>query len=236
MKRLLLLLSIAAAALAQQPQGGFPQNRIIKLKHAPPAVVAEALTGVHGGHVRPSAALGAVIVSGSVDFQRDIESALALVDVPQNSGTQNVELRVYLVGVQAEADMDSIPAAIRPALAELQKASTYKGFRLLETINARGREMIRVAGGLPGKELPGRYSLATAVRILPEATTRRVRLENFSVQTVTPYKTGDQQFSNDMKDFSTTVDIPEGQTVVIGRASMLVTDPLILVVSARVVD
>jgi len=179
-----------------------------------------------------------------------IEEAVKKIDVPPEPA-KNVELTVYMLIGSETGTGTPLPADLQSAAAQIKSLSAYKTLRLLDTVVARTRTQPESWRGrsifVPGvvtlpdpaaKSLPTQLEVG-AVNLVPDAKGQLVRINslNFrmSIPTGTVNKDGNPNYNNTGID--TSVDVREGQKVVIGKSSMAGTDKaLILVLTAKVLD
>src|SRR5262249_18325613 len=115
-------------------------TKVIEVRHADVARLAEVLKGVFRGNIKYDAALKIIGVNVPKDTLPAIEDVIKRFDVPP-AVTKNIELTAYLViaSEQAEASA-SVPAELQPVIKQLKGIFAYQGFRLLDTLVVRSRE------------------------------------------------------------------------------------------------
>jgi hypothetical protein len=239
MKRALIaLLVLAAAASAQNTV-----RKVIPLKYVSPEAVANLLS-VFGERVIPHATFRMIAISGSPEVLKAMEEMIAKVDVPP-SVPKNIELTAYLLVGSEDGPAGPVPAAIQPAVKQLQSLFTYKSFHLLDTLFLRLREgesgsssngAIQVAG----ETTPGTSSLTLGrIDLAPGAEGSLVRINNLRLSVTVPSgRLGNGDSRMVQTAMRTDIDVREGQKVVVGKAKMtgLPDQALILVLTAKVVD
>jgi hypothetical protein len=186
-----------------------------------------------------------VSVQGPRSAVEAIERVLEEVDVPHPEAATpnrlNVVFTGYLVGA-SDSGESQIPEQVRDAVVELGKHFPYKNYSLLETFGIRtqvgaGAEVTGLTS--TGPDQPAmRYEVAIEVGDVSETGTRRVvRIRNLRSQWRLPIETKPEVFVYEEPGLRTSLDVPEGVTVVVGKSgSVGAYQGIFLLLKAEVVD
>jgi hypothetical protein len=253
--KMMVALAMAAAAILAQDKGqdkdtasgGGGEKTVLKmveLKYADPHV-ADAL-GQMGLLVQRTGR--AILIRGTPDQVGAAEAILKQLDVPPAPRT-NVELTLNLV-VASKAAGESKPLGpeLEPVVAQLRKVFAYQSWIPLDGILMRmtddpNRGMSSAKGVLPPLvkgAAPGTYSLEMArMTVTGSAGARTIGLENFNFaimeQEPAPGAAGGLGPAH--ASLMTSIDVKEGQKVVVGKAGLNGGDDAVfVVVTAKVVE
>ena len=218
MKKLILILALAAAANAQQMQKLFP------LKYADPNEIKNLLN-VFPANVSTNREMRVIAVTATKETLASIEEALKTLDVAPTPH-KNVEVTGYVVLASLKTEAATEPADIAGVIKQMRTLFPYKTYRLVETIVVRGRDGQQAqTGGFLSEDSGGkRYEFATWVM---STEGKLIRLDKVTLKV----------FLSQVMELRTDVDLHEGQKVVVGKSNMTGGDgALILVLSAKVVD
>jgi len=247
-----ILFLMAGALFAQQapPQPTPPPPqvlRVFQIKNADVSRLA-AIVDVFGARVRPDPALRVISVSGTQEQVKAIEDAIQRYDVPPPA-QKNVDLAFYLLQATAAQGEDKLPAELEPVVKQLKATFTYKGYGLGDTLLVRTRDgdgfeassLANFAGSIPGA--PNTTTQLRAQRVTIGVTDKvpMLRIDNLRLGVRLPNCTaraGGECTSWNFMDngITTSVDIREGQKVVIGKTAVGADSAIIVVVTAKVVD
>lgn len=254
MKRAVLFLLLTGALPAQvtpgeKPAGPPPVLRVFQIKNADVNRLA-AIIDVFGARVRPDPGLRVISVSGTPEQVKAIEDAIQRYDVPPPS-QKNVELTFHLLQATpgAAPAADKLPAELEPVVKQLRATFAYQGYRVGDTILLRVRDGDRAdasstaafsgqTAGTPNSTVQLR---ANRVTIGVTDKVAVIRIDNLNVGLRVPFCTtrgGAECTGWQYSDvgISTSVDIREGQKVVIGKTASGSDSAIIAVVTAKVVD
>jgi len=232
-----------AQAAAPQPPLPDPEQdwetKIFDVKYAD----LNALTGVlmmFRARISASPALRVLSVRAPKEIMPAIEDAIKRFDVP-TPAKKSIELTIYVLSATDQQDTAPLPPPLQPVVTQLKNVFSYAGYKLLDTLIIRGAdsEQTSTRGILPA------FTVATALTFYSFRGTFHVRSSdqnepilrldqmNFAVQV--PVMTAGIQFQYTDVAIATDVEIPRGQQVVIGKATVR-ENALILVMSAKVLD
>jgi hypothetical protein len=185
-----------------------------------------------------------IAVTGSPEVVKAMEEMIAKIDVAPDV-PKNVELTAYLLVGSAQGQSGALPDAIQPVIKQIQTLFTYKSFRLVDTMVARmraGGRRAAVFGAIdvPGETVKGNAHLAADVaEVVPDPQGDQVRITNLALTVGMPNGLlKDGQINWVRTGIETSVDVREGQKVVVGKANMAgaADQALILVLTAKVLD
>jgi hypothetical protein len=244
MKKLILLLAAVVAfgqTPAPGPLAGFEVVRVIEVRNADPASIANTLNVMMPGISLNGRML---VVRGSESVVTMVEDAVKKLDIapPPPRETQravNVELTFQLVYGSAQEASNTIPSDLEATVRQLRALFPYKNYRVLDTQVLRGRDGagVEFSGTLPGSESV--YTLKYTPRVSPGAAPRSVRAQHLEFGArmrmfTNPEKT---QFQYIPTGIITDVDAREGQKTVVGKSNVTGTDDaIILVITAKVIE
>lgn len=255
MKRLVLVMILAASSgFAQEEkkaeaQPAKPQDfvqRIVQVNHASPDRL-RSLLEIFGIQIKSDHNLKTIALSGPAENVKAAEDAIRRLDVPPPP-SRNIESTFYMIMASQKADGDGkLPGELDSVIKQLRNISAYQNYRLLDTIVLRSREgnSAETTGTLPspvqvaGTPQSGTYRLSFAgVSVDPDTKTGRLaHFNNLHFVARMPLFTGPNQFQFHENRIATSVDVREGQKVVLGKANVEGGDSaLILVVTVKVVD
>jgi hypothetical protein len=144
-----------------------------------------------------------------------IEDAIKRFDVP--SPPRNAELTIFVVLASDQAESGTVPPALQPVLGQLKNVLSYKSYQLVDTLITRASDTRGNPAMLNGTVMLGTqaasYGFQANFRVEnPDGKTPVLRLSgmNFRLQP------GGQQEVRVASD----VDVPQGQQVVVGKATM----------------
>ena len=239
MKRAIISFLLLTVVLAAQET----VRKFVPLKYVR-AVQAAQVLGVFGQEMRISEAPNGIALSGPPEVVKAMEEMLAKIDVPP-AVPKNVELTAYLLIGSVQGQSGSLPDVLQPVIKQLQSLFTYKSFRLVDTMIARMRAGGRRASvfgavDVPGETLKGNAHLAADVaEVVPDPQGHQVRITNLALTVSMPNGLlKDGQINWVRTGIETSVDVREGQKVVVGKANMAGApdQALILVLTAKVLD
>jgi hypothetical protein len=210
-------------------------QRVFEIKYVDVETLAEVLK-IFPGYIKSDRGLRLIGVSCPAEVIGSIEDTINRIDVP----SKNIEITVYMLSASEKAGESSgIPLEIQGAIKQLRGVFNYQSYRLLETavFPCQNKRDTMVSGNisfLPPNPQTKRYTLLVSASIVSDDKGRLIRLDSFVLKQriVTP----EDKFVEDSL-LNTSINVREGQKVVVGKASLGGTnDALILVVTAKVLD
>ncbi|HEX8985535.1 MAG TPA: hypothetical protein VF767_08890, partial [Bryobacteraceae bacterium] len=150
---------------------------------------------------------------------------------------RNVELTFYILQGSREPlpDADPIPPELQPTVAQLKNAFGFQGFRLFDTAMIRGRngqESVVTGHFSPQKGASSSYRIFTRQTTTSESRPAVVHIEKLDFTTGLAFAN-----STFTVQINATIDVKEGQKVVIGKSGIDGNQSaIVLVCTTRIVD
>jgi hypothetical protein len=149
-------------------------------------------------------------------------------------------LEAYLLTASGQGSSTGVPGDLEPVIKQLKSVFNYQGFRLLGTLSWRGRDGTggNVNGLLPSvssdSAQPTFYTFKiNGVGVTSEGKEPTIRINDLYLQLVFPVKGSGTQNAV----ISTSIDVKQGQKVVVGKANIDNADnALILTLTAKVIE
>jgi hypothetical protein len=249
MKRIsIALLLMAAAALAQdKPKDEQREQKIVQrlfiLKYADPQQIYDVIrvfgNGSGGGMV-PNREMHSLTVSAAPETVAAIEDALKRLDVPA-AAAKDIDLTAYLVLGADGPDQagGALPKDLDNVVAQLHNTFAFKNYGPLDTIalrlnNIRNRATTTSSGGaltVNGRLRPVVSDLViNSIRVGGDGAT--ISIENLGLTCHIPDPAGEN--TNRQLSLQTSLDMKEGQKVVVGRMGVNQGQALFLVLIAKI--
>ncbi len=226
------------------------QRKVFKVKYADVEQLVNVLK-IFGGRILSNRQLKVISVFGPPETVAAVAAAIKQLDVPPTVAT-NIEVTAYLLmASEQELPSQAIPIELRPVIDQLKKIFTYRGFGLLDTLVVRGRDGKRGnASGVISSPMVGfntYYSLSLRPRIVSTEKGRAIRIDDLQLNVRLPVVSGSLQekektaIEYQNASLFTSIDIREGQKVVVGKPTLISASDgtkgaLIIVVTARAVQ
>lgn len=229
-------------------------TQIFQVKNIAPGNLRQALS-MFRAEMSSEPTLRVLSVRAPKEIMPAIAEAVAMLDVPQPPAPSNTaELTVYVLLAKPQEDPSvTVPAVLRPVVDQLKNVMTYRSYNVIDTIITKGGGNLRsISGGvLPplyrNSGQPSEYQFSAILFVdttegkPPVLSVRDMRFElkvdignAVSNPGLSPdVAVGPALFAN--PTIRTTVEIPAGQQIVVGKAT-LGDNALILVMSAKFVD
>jgi hypothetical protein len=251
MKSAVLFVLLLAPAFGQAPSTPAPPPmvlRVFQIKNADVKRLA-AMVDIFGARVRPDPSLRVIAVSGPQEQVKAIEDAIQRYDVPPPP-QKNVDLTFHLLQALPAAVQDNLPADREPVIKPLRTPFTFQGYRLADTIQVRARDedgfdassAANFAGLFPNAPTTSTQLRAQRATVIPSGAVPVIRIDNLRLNVRVPQCTGKNnagecsQWNFMDNGVNTSVDVREGQKVVIGKTALGADSAVIVVVTAKVVD
>jgi hypothetical protein len=205
------------------------ETRIFSVRYVDMGPLTNALS-MFRAKMQASSELHVLSVRAPKEIMPAIEEAIKRLDVPQSR--KEAELMIYVVIASDQPDPASaIPSNLNTVINQLRGVLSYKGYRLLDTLITRSNNTSNMVNPTT---LSGSIALSETVRPTynfrsgfqidnPDGKAPVLRLNGMQ------FTLGGQGVN---AGISGTVDIPQGQQVVVGKAT-LADKALILVMSAK---
>jgi len=208
-----------------------PVEKLFVLKYADPVQVVNLVRAL-GGSADQNTQMRAIAVTAEKGAMAVIEDAVKQLDVP-SAAPKNIELTVNLiVGTDAEHDVGGpIPKELENVVAQLKAAFPFKNYRQMDLIELRTRTGeqadTRSEGGTVNNGSVTTQFGIHAASLAPDGAT--VRLDGMLATIHWP------AIENNLK-LNASVDVKEGQKVVVGRIGVSHDQALFVVLTAHVVQ
>ena len=245
----LLLVGIATSGLAQNPQQSNDaerlrvelaerarqeaeqrdwETRIFTIRYVDPAELRVVLSLFRGNFNFSGGSLRVLSVRAPKEIMPAIEDAIKRLDVP--APRRDAELTIFVLVASDQMDPGTIvPATLQPVINQLKGVLTYKSYQLIDTLIARSSDS-RATVTLNGTVMIGAQMASygfNGIFRMESADAKgpilRLAQMNFRLQ---PSGQNEVRISAD-------VDVPQGQQVVVGKASMG-ERALILVMTSKI--
>src|SRR5262245_3277057 len=196
------------------------ETKLFQIKYVDPNELRAALSMFRSSISYSGGGLRVLSVRAPKEIMPAIEDAIKRLDVPMPR--KDAELTIYVLVASDQVSTDPMLPPLQHVVNQLKNVFSYKGYQLVDTLVARGRDTTNpistnLAGILPIEHAPTpgnvTYSFRGAFRILnPDGKDTVLRLDNMEFQLIVPG-------SNSPLLIKTDVEIPRGQQVVVGKAT-----------------
>ncbi len=241
MKRIAAVFMLAALSWAAQDNKNAQtkppvpiMEKLFVLKYADPGPVMNLVRAL-GGSGTENAQMRAIAVTADKSAMPVIEDAIKQLDTPA-AAPKNIDLTVNLiVGTDAESGVGSpIPKELESVVAQLKGAFPFKNYRQVDQIELRictgERADATSEGGTVNGMADGTVTTHFNIRaagLAQDGST--VRLDSMEASIYWP------QLNQNLR-LSASVDVKEGQKVVVGRIGVAHNQALFVVLTAHVVQ
>lgn len=242
MKRIAVVLMLAAVSWAAQadkntqakPATIYAQKLFV-LKYADPGQVANLLRALGALNINEGPQMRAIGVTAEKSAMVAIEDAIKQLDTPA-AAPKNIVLTVnLLVGSDAESGLGSaVPNDLESVVGQLKSAFPFKYYRQVDLIDLRTRTGERASTSSDGATVTDARSGTVrtnfgirAAGLAPDGST--VRLDNMEASIRWP------NMDHNL-NLNASVDVKEGQKVVVGRIGVAHDQALFVVLTAHVVQ
>jgi len=242
MKRIAAVLMLAAVSWAGQDNKNAPSKppsvyveKLFVLKYADPGPVINLVRAL-GGSGNENAQMRAIAVTAEKGAMTVIEDAIKQLDTPA-AAPKNIELTVDLImGTDADNGIGNpVPKELESVVTQLKGAFPFKNYRQIDLIGLRSRtgESTLAADSESGAMTgPGTGTVQThfvihSVGLAPDGST--VRLDRMEASIRWP------DLGHPL-NLNASVDVKDGQKVVVGRIGVSRDQALFLVLTAHVVQ
>ncbi len=230
-------------------------RKLIRVKHIDIDELVPLFAGL--GRMTYSPDLKLIMFVGPESVAAELEATVREFDVPQGpgqahhrTGENDVQIIFHLLGVTDEVPSEPIPDLLKDVVRELKGTFPYKNYQLLETAVVRTRvaAIAEVHGIFPGGSRPGTGPDSYKLKIHVEGVSgaegsRIIQLEqlsfvaDLSVESFPASENRLPQYQHRSLTIQANVSVPEGKTVVVGKAGTAgATRGIFLVLTAKVVD
>jgi hypothetical protein len=249
---MMMIVGVSPRLRAQNPQPppqndapGFPgfddqrnwETKLFQIKYVDPSELSRALSLFRSNIAYSGAGLRVLSVRAPKEIMPAIEDAIRRLDVPMPR--KDAELTIYVLLATEQPNTAAIPASLQPVVNQLKNVLSYKGFQLVDTLIARGRDTnnattTTLQGSLAVEHPPYpptvTYGFSANFRIMnPDGKETVLRLDQMRFTLTVP--TNPQGNTTNLS-INTDVEIPRGQQIVVGKATYN-DRAFILVMNAR---
>ncbi|HVW10081.1 MAG TPA: hypothetical protein VHC90_15940 [Bryobacteraceae bacterium] len=244
-----VVIGCAVSLAAQTPMtiGGDTVTKMVTLQY-PDRVSTNIIDGI-GLTVRRTDNL--VVITGPKERVETAEAILHQLDTPAPPRPplppkKDIQVTAYLIIASASGTQTTpLPKDLEPAVNQIASILSYKSFHLFDAVVLRTSEGAggQVAGILPVSQQTflsgGDFQLRiNRVELTPATPANLLRLSNFDLMVY--INRGVDREGKDKKqmvDMGTSIDMKEGQKVVVGKANIDGSENALLVIlTAQVVD
>lgn len=254
------LMAFCSAAWAQEkepvqkPTGEPIVRKVIQLRHVDPYAVQRLFSAQNKvsaspwGVINVDEKMSVLTVAGSASEVQNVEEAVKKLDVPPVPG-KDVEITAYFLVASRQPNMpNDFPPTLNEVVTELKKVLTYQSFSLANTAIMRTLDGHNgtISGAVDTGLTPDQFRLDYRhLTVITQEKQTIVHLDdlNFAIwsqkhwEKGSPTNSDHQVDASNLADISTSVDIPVGQKVVVGKTAFGSADnALILVLTAKVMD
>ena len=241
---------------AGQKRTGEPMVRkVIQLRYVDPYAVQRLFSAENKlspspwGVINVDEKMSVLTVAGSASQVQAVEEAVKNLDVPPVPG-KSVEITAYfLVALRESNGPDDFPPALNEVVAALKKTLTYRSYSLTNTVIMRaldgqnGSISGAVDKGIPPDQFILNFQRATVITQEKQSIIHLFDL-NFGIwkpkhweRSSGPNFSDHEVDTTNLAGIGTSIDMPEGQKVVVGKTAYGSSDSaLILVLTAKVMD
>ncbi|MCU1237473.1 MAG: hypothetical protein JWP63_5440 [Candidatus Solibacter sp.] len=236
MKRMIVAAMLLGAPLWAQAPNEPKTTKLVRLQFAEPRAI-QNIVSLYGVQITSNEQMKVMALYGRPSEIAAAEAAIKQLDV----APKTLELTVYfVVGGDNPQQMAGAPAAppdIRDVIAQLKNAFSFKEYRMLDVLTLRTRvgSNAETSGIVSAGSPPKLTQFSIRNSMIGEDGTIRLDHMHAGLRIPLPKEDGKNQYLNTGIDQS--VDVKEGQKVVVGRSSLEGPErALFLILMARVVQ
>jgi hypothetical protein len=188
------------------------ETKIFQIKFVEPNELQRALSMFRSNISVSGGSLRVLSVRAPKEIMPAIEDTIKRLDVP--SANRDAELTIFILLASDQAD-GPVPPGLQSVVNQLKTVLSYKNYQLVDTLIAHVSESgpANLRGSVTIASMPVFYNFQSGFRIeRPEAKPPILRLRGM--------RFGFQPGGRDELTVSTDVDVPQGQQVVVGKATM----------------
>ncbi len=234
MKRLVMVLLLGVCAFAQDRT-----TQIVELKYLEPNSV-KFMIGAFRVELNEASGSRFISLTGSKENVAAAEEALKQIDVPK----KNVDLTFHVLAATAKPSDEKLPPDLEPVVKQLKASFVYQGFHLVDTLQLLVQEGVSgsVTGGVPRESVEGLMSLLAldfrSTSVTSDTKGTNLHIERLHFRNTLPNGGDGKGGINYVQTgIETSIDVPEGKKVVVGKANMNgAPGAYFLIVTARVVN
>jgi hypothetical protein len=213
------------------------ETRLFQIKYVDPRELTRVLAMFRSSVSYSGGNLRVLSIRAPKEIMPAIEDAIKRFDVPMPR--KDAELTIFVLLASDQPTTATLPATLQPVVNQLKNVLSYKGYQLIDTLIARGRDtqntsVTTLEGTLPMEHppFPGNvnYHFNAQFGIMnPDGKETVLRLNNMRFILTVPVNLQGQTTN---LQINTDVEIPRGQQIVVGKATYN-DKAFILVMNAR---
>ena len=189
------------------------ETKIFQIKYVEPNELQRALSMFRSNISVSGGGLRVLSVRAPKEIMPAIEDAIKRLDVP--AARRDAELTIFILVASDQADGTAVPSGLQSVVNQLKSVLSYKNYQLVDTliVHVTDSNPTMLKGNVTIGTIPANYTFQSSFRVENpdgKAPTLRVRGMRFELQPA-----GREQLM-----VATDVDIPQGQQVVVGKATM----------------
>jgi hypothetical protein len=190
------------------------ETKIFQIKFVEPNELQRVLSMFRSNISVSGGGLRVLSVRAPKEIMPAIEDTIKRLDVP--SANRDAELTIFILLASDQADgAAAVPAGLQPVVNQLKTVLSYKNYQLVDTLISHVSESgpANLRGSVTVGTMPVFYNFQSGFRIeRPDGKPPILRLRGM--------RFGFQPGGRDELTVSTDVDVPQGQQVVVGKATM----------------
>jgi hypothetical protein len=190
------------------------ETKIFSIKFVDPNELRIILSMFRSNISYTGGGLRVLSVKAPKDIMPAIEDTIKRLDVP--SPNRDAELTIFILLASDQSDgAAAVPASLQPVVNQLKTVLSYKNYQLVDTLITHVTENgpANLRGTVTVGGMPVFYNFQSNFRVeRPDGKPPILRLRSM--------RFGFQPGGRDELTVSTDVDVPQGQQVVVGKATM----------------
>jgi hypothetical protein len=200
------------------------ETKLFQIKYVDPGELQRALSMFRSNINYSGGSLRVLAVRAPKEIMPAIDDAIKRLDVP--TSRKDAELTIFVLLASDQQGAAALPAPLQPVVNQLKNVLSYKGYQLVDTLIARGRDTntstaTSLEGTLPVDHAPFPGNVTYQFRAIfktvnPDGKETVLRLDQMRFQLNVPVNA---QGNTSNLQISTDVEIPRGQQVVVGKAT-----------------
>lgn len=198
------------------------ETKIFPIKHAHLGSLGNLLSAFRA-IVRQDNRLNALAVRAPKEIMPAITETIARFDVPQASEAHDVQLVGYILSTKKLRDLP-MPPDLQKNIEQFKTILAFSDYSLLESFILRTSHngTPEVSGYIPlgGEDVSSlRYEVRANLGVAPAESGAVIRLNNLRLFVRVPFNTGCSRGSFEDGNIQTSISIPAGKTVVVGKST-----------------
>jgi hypothetical protein len=188
------------------------ETKIFPIKFVDPNELRVVLQMFRSNINYSGGSLRVLSVRAQKDIMPAIEDTIKRLDVP--SPNRDAELTIFILLASDQTEGAAVPQSLQPVVNQLKAVLSYKNYQLLDTLISHVTESgpTNLTGTVTVGTMPVNYNFQSGFRVeRPDGKPPILRLRGMRFG----FRTGPGDLA-----VSTDVDVPQGQQVVVGKATM----------------